>query len=208
MKRGLGSAKRAKSNSKKESAVVAAEESGSPGHSVEPAAPVERDPSMEAKVAEIRERIERSVGQAVLMMVHSPRYRHQTLADLEHLLLEPLLSDRLTIAYGRRDGEDGTAPSPIGFAIWASVSKDVNARLEEHVRGGAFPLRLAAADWTGGDLLWLIDIVAVNQEAASAVFLNFRTIAGDRPVHIHPIIATLIDRELVEKFARKPEDVE
>jgi len=32
-------------------------------------------------------------------MMMLPRYRHQTLGDLQHFLLEPLIRDRIAIAY-------------------------------------------------------------------------------------------------------------
>jgi hypothetical protein len=54
-----------------------------------------------------------------------PRYRHQALADLTHLVLDPMMRDRIAIAHRTLDskplGEDDIA----GIAIWASVSETV-----------------------------------------------------------------------------------
>ena len=34
-----------------------------------------------------------------MAMMGLPRYRHQTLSDLQHLVLDPLVRDRVAIAY-------------------------------------------------------------------------------------------------------------
>jgi hypothetical protein len=41
-------------------------------------------------------------------MINLPRYRHQTLADVVHLLVEPMIRDRIAIAK-----ENGAGP--VGF---------------------------------------------------------------------------------------------
>lgn len=85
----------------------------------------ELSPEASAKLAEIRGRIETSVGQVVLMMMQVPRYRHHTLSDLN---------------------------------------------------------------------------IAVNEEAASAVLLNFRNVAGDRRVHLHPLVSRTVDPRLLKQL--------
>jgi hemolysin-activating ACP:hemolysin acyltransferase len=60
---------------------------------------------MISKIAELRTRIQLSVGQVVLAIMNLPRYRHQTLADLMHVVLDPLMRDRVAIAYTRTDGK-------------------------------------------------------------------------------------------------------
>jgi hemolysin-activating ACP:hemolysin acyltransferase len=160
-----------------------------------------------AKLAEIRSRIETSVGQVVLQMMQLPRYRHQTLGDLNHLVVEPLLRDRVAIAYAKGEGEPpATSLAPVGVAIWASVSDDVHAKIQEQVRAGVFPLRLDSEDWASGERLWLLDIVALNQKAASVVLVNFRNIAGDRQVQLHPLIARTVDPKILEQLRQPRSD--
>ncbi|WP_244613566.1 hypothetical protein [Methylosinus sp. Ce-a6] len=113
------------------------------------------------QIKELRHRIHVAVGQIALAMSAVPRYRHQSLADLQSLILDPLLRDRIAIATlgaakdesnvdsGQESPQDTT--SMAGVAIWASVSDKAEAKIREQIRAGVFPLRLKAEDWTSGD---------------------------------------------------------
>lgn len=106
-------------------------------------------PEMPAKLADLRTRIQSSVGQVVLAMANLPRYRNQTLADLSHLVLEPLLRDRLANATARPKDE-GEAESksvrvslvsPFGQALMMrSMPKSVNRSRATHFLC-AYPVR-------------------------------------------------------------------
>ncbi len=169
-------------------------------------APPKLTPEARAKLYAIRGRIEVAVGQMVLLMMQSPRYRHQSLADLNNLVVEPLLRDRLSIAHAKRSAEDSEQPVAIGAALWATVDDAVDRKIEEQVKAGVFPVRLAPEELTSGDKLWLLDIVAVDRKAATAVLLNFRKIAGERPVRIHPLVARSVDPEVLKKLRRDGPD--
>lgn len=155
-----------------------------------------------AQLIEIRSRLEARVGQLVLLMMTVPRYCHHSLADLHGLVIEPLLRDRIAVAQAKPDGDTGAAtPSaPVGIAIWASVDDAVEQKINEQVKDGAVPVRLAADDWTSGEKLWLLDIIAPNRQLATAVLLHFRTIAGERPVSLHPMVARSIDPDALAKL--------
>jgi len=158
-------------------------------------------PEMIGKIAELRTRIQLSVGQVVLAIMNLPRYRHQTLADLMHVVLDPLMRDRVAIAYTRTDGKpEGDEQSVAGIAIWASVSDAVDAKITEQVKAGAFPIRLANEDWVSGDTLWLLDVIAGDRKQATAVLANFRQLSGERPVKVHPIVARSVDPAVLEKM--------
>ena len=159
-------------------------------------------PVAKMQLEELRTKIQLSVGQIVLLMMNLPRYRNQTLADLSHLVLEPLLRDRISIATARpKDSEEGTSAETLaGVAIWATVSDTVDAKIREQISGSSFPLRLGSDDWVSGDTLWLLDVVATDRKLATAVLANFSQVAGDRPVSIHPIVSRLVERELLEKL--------
>ena len=163
-------------------------------------APAQISPEMRARIAELRNRVQLNTGQVVLAMMNLPRYRHQTLGDLTHLVLDPMMRDRLAIARrtaeGKPQGEDDVA----GIAIWASVSEAVDAKIMEQVKAGLFPVRLANEDWASGDKVWLLDVIAGDRKAATAVLTNFRQLSGERPVKIHPLVAQLVDAEILEKM--------
>lgn len=85
-------------------------------------------------------------------------------------IIEPLLRDRVAIAFAKNESDQRDAnPAPVGVAIWASVSEEVDAKINEQVKAGVFPTRLAQDEWTSGETLWLLDILAPNRKAASAV---------------------------------------
>lgn len=166
-------------------------------------------PTAKKQVEELRTKIQLGVGQIVLLMMNLPRYRNQTLADLSHLVLEPLLRDRISIATARpKDSEEGVAAETLaGVAIWASVSDAVDAKVREQINGGSFPIRLGTDDWASGDKLWLLDVVATDRKLATAVLANFSQVAGDRPVSIHPIVSRSVEPEFLERLKMQSENV-
>jgi hemolysin-activating ACP:hemolysin acyltransferase len=161
-------------------------------------------PKLMAKIGELRSKIQISVGQIVLTIMNLPRYRHQTLADLDHILINPLLRDRLAIAHRSVTSEDGSTKvdeeNVAGIAIWASVSEEVDAKITEQVKAGLFPVRLGGEDWTSGEQVWLLDVIAADRRAATAVLANFRQVAGEKRIKVHPIVGRLIDPKVLERL--------
>src|SRR5262245_45631296 len=84
------------------------------------------DPETAKKTAALRSQVRESFGKIVMAMMMLPRYRHQTIGDLQHLVLEPLICDRIATAYPG-DKERSAATDIAGLAIWASVSVEVDA---------------------------------------------------------------------------------
>ena len=163
----------------------------------EAAIPAALDPEVAKKIAAVRSQVRESFGQVVMAMMVLPRYRSQTVADLQHLALEPLIRDRIAIAYPG-GSQDNALADIAGMAIWASVSEAVDERIREQVREGIFPLRLKAEDWTSGDINWLIDVIA--PDAAASVIANFRQVMKDGALRLHPLITRLVDPETLEKM--------
>ena len=157
-------------------------------------------PEMRARIAEVRTRVRLNMGQVVLAMMNLPRYRHQTLADLTHLVLDPMMRDRIAIAHRTVDGKPLGEDDIAGIAIWASVSEAVDAKITEQVKAGVFPVRLANEDWASGDTVWLLDVIAVDRKAATAVLANFRQLSGERAVRIHPLVGRMIDQDVLAKL--------
>ena len=71
------------------------------------------------RIASLRSHVRESFGKVVMAMMMLPRYRQQTLADLQHLVLEPLIRDRIAIAQradaGTRNSMSPAVPMPKGF---------------------------------------------------------------------------------------------
>lgn len=157
------------------------------------------DPAIVEKIAQVRSHVRESFGKVVMAMMMLPRYRNQTLADLQHLVLEPLIRDRVAIAYPGKS--DSPAASDVaGLAIWASVSEEVDTRIREQIQAGTFPVRLKPEDWTSGDINWLFDVIAPDQRATASVIANFKQVVKDGGLRLHPVITRLVDAETLQKM--------
>ncbi|WP_312010871.1 MULTISPECIES: toxin-activating lysine-acyltransferase [unclassified Bradyrhizobium] len=159
------------------------------------------DPEVLAQITAFKTRIQASVGEVVLAMLNLPRYRNQTLADVMHLVVEPMTRDRIAIA---KSGGEGKMEETAGIAIWASVSDEVDAKIREQIQARVFPVRLKAEDWNSGETTWLLDVIAPSQKVATAVLANFKQVVKDKPVRIHPIVSQLVDPAVLEKMKVKP----
>jgi len=80
-------------------------------------------------------RLRESFGQVVMAMMSLPRYRHQSLGDLPQLVMEPLIRDRIAIARSTKD-EPGMLTDVAGFAVWASVSEEVDLKIRDQNQSG------------------------------------------------------------------------
>ncbi|TAN58172.1 MAG: toxin-activating lysine-acyltransferase [Magnetospirillum sp.] len=87
-----------------------------------------------------------AVGQVLGLMLASPAHRNLFLSDLEWLVIPPIMLQQFRLF--RKDGR------VVGYASWAFLSAEAEARMLEGVR------RVAPADWRSGEALWLIELVA------------------------------------------------
>lgn len=161
--------------------------------------PTEINPELAAKIAAVRTHIRESFGKVAMAMAMLPRYRSQTLADLQHLILEPLMRDRVAIAYPGGDNA-GPLADIAGLAIWASVSEEVDAKIREQVQAGTFPIRLKAEDWNSGSINWLLDVIAPDQRTTANVIANFKQVVKEGSLRLHPIVTRLVDAETLQKM--------
>jgi hemolysin-activating ACP:hemolysin acyltransferase len=176
-----------------EAAPAAVNEAGGAG------APAQLDPEIARKLAAVRSQVRESFGKVVMALMMTPRYRSQTLGDLQHLVLEPLIRDRIAIAYPGKVEESALADMA-GFAVWASVSEEVDARIREQVANGVFPIRLKPDEWTSGKINWLFDVIAADTRATTNVLANFKQVVKEGSLRLHPLIARLVDEETLKKM--------
>ena len=165
--------------------------------------PAQPSPELLAQISKIRSSVRENFGKAAMSMMMLPRYRGQSIGDLQHLVLEPLMRDRLAMAYpGKKAQTSDTdlAPDMLGFAIWASVSEDVDKNIREQIKSGVFPVRLKADEWQSGEINWLLDVVAPNAAATASVIANFRQVVKEGALALHPMITRLVDKETLEKM--------
>jgi len=86
------------------------------------------------------------LGEITWLMSQSAVHKNMFIADLEWLVMPALLLEQFRIFYGPKN--------PAAVAIWANVSKETDVRL----RGGES--RLRTDEWQGGDIPWLIELIA------------------------------------------------
>lgn len=161
--------------------------------------PQQLDPEIAKKLAAVRSHVRESFGNVVMTMMMLPRYRHQSLVDLQHLVLDPLLRDRIALAYPR-ETEDKALADVTGVAIWASVSDAVDAKIREQIGAGVFPIRLKGEEWDSGDNNWLLDVIAPDQKTTATVIANFRQLVKEGGLKLHPLVTRLVDPETLQKM--------
>lgn len=151
------------------------------------------------QVQGLRAQVHKSFGAVAIAMMALPRYRHQSIADLGPLVLDPLVRDRVAMAYtSKSDAED--SGDVAGLAIWASVSDEVDKKIREQIAGGSFPIRLKPEDWNSGEINWLLDVIASDEKTTGAVLANFKQVVKNGKLRLHPIIGRLLDKATLEKM--------
>ncbi len=155
---------------------------------------------------DMRDKFLQRFGQVSLMLMGVPRYSSQTIADLQRLVLEPLIRDRIAIAnVQKKDAPQSEQNGALaGIALWASVSSEVDAKIREQIAAGVFPVRLSGDEWRSGDKVWLLDVIPPGKKIASAVLANFAQVTGGGQVSIHPVVTKQVDSEVLEKMKALP----
>jgi cytolysin-activating lysine-acyltransferase len=99
-------------------------------------------------------------AQVVAVLMRDPNYRNMRLADLEWLVLPPVLAGQFRLGHATKQQEGGQAQQggifiPVAVAVWARVSaaidKGLSENLDKHVR-------LRPNEWASGDNLWLMAV--------------------------------------------------
>lgn len=97
------------------------------------------------------------LGEITWLLTQSPLHRELKLADLEWLVMPAMLAGQL---YVFRDGN-----KPVGLALWACCTADAEAKLEQGLLEPSN--RLTVDEWTSGDRVWLVDLVAPFADASN-----------------------------------------
>jgi cytolysin-activating lysine-acyltransferase len=87
------------------------------------------------------------LGEITWLLTQSQIHKNMFLTDLEWFVMPAILTEQFRVW----NGPEGT---PAAFVTYAFVSPDTDARLE----AGAH--KLAPHEWQGGDILWLMEVVA------------------------------------------------
>ena len=110
------------------------------------------------------------LGEMTWLLQQSPLHRHFSIADLEWMIMPPLMLEQYRIFRGNpnppKEGEEATpGTTPMGLALWAMLGQEAEQKLNDMVMGGPMsgkggPVKLRPDEWRSGDRLWLIDLIA------------------------------------------------
>jgi len=174
-------------------------------HATDQAAAPKLDPELVKKLVDSRQRLHATLAQVALAMMSVPRYKHCSIGELEHLVIDPLLRDRIAVATAtpKKPVEPGINDDQlVGVAIWAKVSPEVDVKIREQIKAGVFPVRLKPDDWNSGEIVWLLDVIAASRQQATAVLANIRQVVNEGNLLVHPIVRNLVDPEWLKKVAK------
>ncbi|WP_178130822.1 toxin-activating lysine-acyltransferase [Reyranella sp. CPCC 100927] len=115
-----------------------------------------------------------SFAQVVAVLMRDKGFRNATLADLEWLVIPPLVVRQYGVAHAAvpasRVGEAGTSASrlmPVAVVLWARVSDRLDKTLSDTQTEAP---KLRPADWTSGENVWIM--AAAGDRRAIPTFLD------------------------------------
>ncbi len=133
-----------------------------------------------SRIADAVKGLNAGLGEIVALLARDPVWKHAALADLEWLVYPPVTSNQLLTLRGKvkgRGGQDSGVTVPLGVALWAKVSEDVDARLKAQQAAG-IPFRIAPRDWTSGEIPWVL-VVSGPEEVRKGLHARLRNDLGD-----------------------------
>jgi len=103
-------------------------------------------------------------SQVIAVLMRDPAFRQMRLADLEWLVIPPLICGQYKLAQApvqqmmsqkpeQTPAQEGGVLVPVAVGLWARVSDQVDKRLAETLDKN---VRLRPSEWTSGEHLWLM----------------------------------------------------
>jgi cytolysin-activating lysine-acyltransferase len=116
-------------------------------------------------------RTAQSFAQVVAVLMRDPNFKKLPLADLEWLVLPPLMAGQFRLAHVQtnqpgNDKQPGMLV-PVNVALWARVSTAIDKRLSENLEEA---VRLQPHEWASGDKIWLM--VAAGDQRTIPAFIQ------------------------------------
>jgi cytolysin-activating lysine-acyltransferase len=115
--------------------------------------------------AEARQaRFGQSFSQVIAVLMRDQNFRNMRIADLEWLVLPPIMAGQFRLAHMPAPPRPGEPPKPadkggvlvpVAVALWARVSPQIDKGLSENLDK---PIRLRTNQWASGDKIWLMAV--------------------------------------------------
>lgn len=128
----------------------------------QPIDPLQIDPKL--ITGALSKLVSAAVGDIALVMARHPSYKHFALADLEWMVLPPVLAGQYYV--GEAQDQTTGARASIACITWGRFSLGVEQR---YSAPGPRQPRLHPDDWTSGDQLWLVDIIGRPEAVAAGL---------------------------------------
>jgi hemolysin-activating ACP:hemolysin acyltransferase len=109
-------------------------------------------------------------AQVVAVLMRDTNFRNMRLADLEWLVLPPVMAGQFKFGHAMRPADktqQGGISVPVAVALWARVSPEVDKGLSEALDK---PVHLRPNQWASGNILWLM--AAAGDPRAKPHFLK------------------------------------
>lgn len=97
-------------------------------------------------------------GNMVTVLMQSQHHKDIPLSELYGRLVAPLTANQFRVAEVAKEGSGMTVP--VALIIWARVSDDVHARLQQNLDR---PITLKGDEWTSGDNVWIVDVAGAER---------------------------------------------
>lgn len=120
--------------------------------SAKPATAPDLPPEELAKRRAVSKHISATFGEIVSVLMRQPSGKTHALNELEWMVIPPLMANQFSVAEAQSKAQGFVAP--IALLLWARVSAEVDNRLTTELDK---PVRLSPAEWTSGDIVWLIE---------------------------------------------------
>ena len=116
------------------------------------------------------------LGEIVWLMTQSPVHKHFALADLEWMVMPPILLGQYRLFHDKG--------RPVGAALWAFLSEEAEGKMS------LIPPRLRPDEWKSGESCWVIELIAPGANAenklAGVMLTDLqRTALKDRSFKFH-----------------------
>jgi hemolysin-activating ACP:hemolysin acyltransferase len=102
-------------------------------------------------------RMAQSFSQVVAVLMRDQNFRNMRLADLEWLVIPPVMAGQFRLAHapppGQPQPQGSTFTVPVAVALWARVSPQLDRSLSENLDK---PVWIKPNQWASGNILWLM----------------------------------------------------
>ena len=134
---------------------------GSNNSTAVPPVPGGLDPKMVA--AATSKLVAARIGDIAFVFCRSPAHKFFSFADMEWLVLPPVVHSQYYISE-LVDPQTG-AHAPVAVATWAFVSEEVDLRLRQNL---SQHIRLRPDEWKCGEIAWIVDFAGDPRGVAHA----------------------------------------